>query len=179
VSSEQGRYQVRFDWGAPGAAAVGGDAHVIVWADALGEDPVPLQDLPGAAAVVRATLPTAKAVADWVMALQLALKARLAIAVIAAGSHRTDGSWRTAVEDLLAAGAVIDALGALGLDATSPEAAAAEAAYSGLRGATGHLITAAVTASELADRPSPAQGRVDPALGVEDVQVLRRHPDAD
>ena len=33
--SEQARYEVRFDWGASGAEAVGGDADVIVWVDAI------------------------------------------------------------------------------------------------------------------------------------------------
>ena len=70
---------------------------------------------------------------------------RAIVAVIAAGTD--DG--RFAVEDLLAAGAVVDALSTVGIDSTSPEAAAASAAYEGLRTATGHLLTASVTGQEL------------------------------
>ncbi len=53
------------------------------------------------------------------------------------------------VEDLLAAGAVVDALVATGIDHTSPEAAVACAAYTGLRRAVRHLVSAAEGASDL------------------------------
>jgi 2-phosphosulfolactate phosphatase len=70
--------------------------------------------------------------------------------VIAVGEPRADGSTRFAVEDLLAAGAVIDALADAGIDYCSPEAAAAGAAFTGLRNATGHLIGASASGRELA-----------------------------
>jgi phosphosulfolactate phosphohydrolase-like enzyme len=54
-----------------------------------------------------------------------------------------------AVEDLLAAGAVVEALAVLGIDAAPPEAAAAGAAYVGLRRATRHVLTASVGAGLL------------------------------
>jgi len=71
------------------------------------------------------------------------------VAVVAGGEVRDDETVRFSVEDLLAAGAVIDALGALGIDACSPEAAAASAAYTGLSRATRHLFTASSSGVEL------------------------------
>lgn len=156
---EQERYQVRFDWGADGAAAVGASADLLVWADAFLDDPPPR--LTTTASVVRTALPTAAAAAQHLLDLQHALGRRAMVAVIAAGARRGTG-LRFAVEDLLVAGAVIDALGALGIDATSPEAAAAQAAYTTLRGAVGHLMTAAVGAGEV---PQHLRA-VDPSLGV-------------
>lgn len=53
---------------------------------------------------------------------------------------RADGQF--AVEDFLAAGAVVDALAELGVDFSSPESAAACAAFTTLRRALAHLVTA-------------------------------------
>lgn len=53
---------------------------------------------------------------------------------------RPDGQF--AVEDFLAAGAIVDALASLGVDFASPEAAAACAAFTSLRRAVTHLVTA-------------------------------------
>jgi len=169
--TEQTRYQVRFDFGYEGAGAVGADADVIVWVDALGNAPVDLSLLPSNSAVIVTGLANAKAAADWVMAEQLRLEKRFATAVIAAGDDR-DGSWRYAVEDHLAAGAVVDRLSELGLDATSPEAAAAEAAYRTLSRAVGHLMTASVSAINGADVPAAARALNAEALPT-DVTVLR------
>jgi 2-phosphosulfolactate phosphatase len=99
--------------------------------------------------VVAATLRNRTAVAEWIRDYQVAEGRRLGIAVIAAGERRSDGTLRFAVEDLLVAGAVVDALAALGIDHSSPEAAAACAAYLGLKRATTHLITASTSAQEL------------------------------
>ena len=169
--SEQSRYQVRFDFGFDGARAVGADADVIVWVDALGDQPPALGDLPSGAAVILTGLANARAAADWVMAEQLRLEKRFATAVIAAGAFRY-GSWRYAVEDHLAAGAVIDRLSELGLDATSPEAAAAEASYRTLSRAVGHLVTASVSVVEGMDAPAAARTINTEALPA-DVTVLR------
>jgi len=145
--TEQARYQVRFDLGIEGALAAGSDADVIVWARASGDgmDGL-LERLPATPAVIATALPTAFAAADWVLSEQLRLNRRFAIAVIAAGVSR-EGTWRYAVEDHLVAGAVISRLSELGLDATSPEAAAAEAAFLGLRRAVSHLMTATTSAT--------------------------------
>ena len=64
---------------------------------------------------------------------------------MAAGTD--DGGF--AVEDFLAAGAVIDALGDVGIDFVSPEAAVAGAAFAGLRNASLHLLSASVTGLSL------------------------------
>ena len=69
--------------------------------------------------------------------------------IVAAGETRTDETVRFAVEDLLTAGAVIDALGKIGIDACSPEAAAACAAYTGLERGIRHMFTASVSGGEL------------------------------
>lgn len=135
---------MRFDWGAAGAAAIAVDADAVVWVDELGEEAAP--DLPG---VVAGGIATAEAVARWSLARQEELGGRFRIAVVAAGAVQPDGSLRFAVEDLLGAGAVIEAIAALGIDHQSPEAAAAAAAYSGLQRALRHLVSASVSSREL------------------------------
>ena len=139
----QTSYQVRFDWGSSGAASVGIDADVVAWVDELGHEPAP-------EGVRVATMADAEQFARWCLARQEELGGRFRIAVVAAGATQVDGSLRFAVEDLLGAGAVIDALAELGIDHQSPEAAAAAAAYTGLRRATTHLINASVSAREIA-----------------------------
>jgi 2-phosphosulfolactate phosphatase len=99
--------------------------------------------------VVAASLRNRGAVARWILDYQRSLGRRVVVAIVAAGETRTDETVRFAVEDLLAAGAVVDALSTLGVDACSPEAAAACAAYTGLAGGIRHLITASVTAEHL------------------------------
>jgi 2-phosphosulfolactate phosphatase len=177
MTIEQAAYQVRFDWGLAGVEAVGADADVVVWVDAIATAPPP--DLPPAArgAAIDVDVRTSAAAARWLLALQEGLARRITIAVVAAGERRADGSSRCAVEDHLAAGSVISHLGALGIDATSPEAATAGAAYRHLERALGHLVSAGVTGRAAAVRP--AAFRVDEALGAEAVVVRRRHPDPD
>jgi hypothetical protein len=137
----QSSYQVRFDWGAAGAAAAGRDADAIVWVSQLLGSAGPAGCLPG-------TLERAGDLAGWALAQQQRAGGRFRIAVIAAGAPRDDGSLRFAVEDLLAAGAIIDAIGDAGIDHQSPEAAVAASAYRGLRTATRHLISASETSRE-------------------------------
>lgn len=141
----QSSYQVRFEWGAEGARAVADGAHAVVWVDELGAEEVPVLEVE----VVAGALRSADALARWSLERQAERGGRFVIAVVAAGVRQPDGSLRFAVEDLLAAGAVIDAIASLGIDHQSPEAAAAAAAYSGLRNATRHLVTASVSAREL------------------------------
>jgi hypothetical protein len=170
--TEQARYQVRFDLGIEGARAAGSEADVIVWAsacdDGLGEI---LERLPATPAVISTALPSAFAAADWVLSEQLRLKRRFAITVIAAGVWR-EGTWRYVVEDHLVAGAVIARLSELGLDATSPEAAAAEAACLGLRRAVSHLLTA--TTSAMGEGAVPEHLRsLNASATPDDVTVVR------
>ncbi|MET1042866.1 MAG: 2-phosphosulfolactate phosphatase [Microbacteriaceae bacterium] len=142
----QSQYQVRFEWGVSGAEAIGHDADALVWVDVLGVSSPPDVAIP----VVSAGLRNRRAVAEWVLAQQGDKGERFMVAIVAAGETWADGSSRFAVEDLLAAGAVIDALADLGIDYCSPEAAAASAAFTGLRNATGHLIGASSSGRSLA-----------------------------
>ncbi|WP_282838194.1 2-phosphosulfolactate phosphatase [Microbacterium flavum] len=100
-------------------------------------------------------LRNASAAARAALAEQTRRGARTSIAVIPAGElagRRPGAPLRFAVEDLLGAGAVVDALGALGIDHTAPDAAAAAEAFRGLRGATRHLLTASGSGQELVER---------------------------
>lgn len=134
----QDRFQVRFGWGAAAVAQVAEGAHVVVWCDALPTGAVvPLFE----GSVLLGTTGNAPATAAWILELQERLADRAVVAVIAAGTE--DGGF--AVEDFLAAGAVIDALATVGIDFTSPEAASACAAFAGLRNATVRLTSASVT----------------------------------
>lgn len=176
----QAKYQVRFDWAAEGARAIAEDADVVVWVDTLGDGTIaaPAPDLaliPGSGAVVAAGLTDAAAVAAWALAEQVRLGRRAMISLVAAGGTTTGGAPRFAVEDLLAAGAVVDALAALGIDYSSPEAAAACAAFTGLRGAVAHLLTASVSGQELvAAGSAPAEIAPSGRLGTVDaVRVVR------
>jgi 2-phosphosulfolactate phosphatase len=173
----QSQYQVRFDWGVAGAATVAADADVIVFVDVLRVGaPVDLvAELPGhAAAIVAGSLTNAAAVARWALEQQGGKGDRFMVAVVAAGETRPGGSMRFALEDLLGAGAVIDALAEVGIDYCSPESAAASAAFTGLRNATGHLVGASGSGRELAELGRRTE--VDEAIRVnssEEVMVLR------
>lgn len=184
AAHRQAKYQVRFDWAADGARAVAGDADIVIWVDTLGDGAIAaaapdLAAIPGAGAVVAAGLTNPAAVASWVLAEQVRLGRRAMVAVVAAGGSTASGSTRFAVEDLLAAGAVIDALAALGIDYSSPEAAAACAAFTGLRGAVAHLLTASASGQELvAAGVTPAEIAPAGRLGTVDaVEVLRAPAD--
>ncbi|MFT4211402.1 MAG: 2-phosphosulfolactate phosphatase [Microbacterium sp.] len=179
---DQSRYQVRFEWGAAGLARLA-PAEVVVVVDVLlgtttavdagaAGDEVPLASLDpalaevvaaaGDAVVLLASLRNASAVAREVLAEQERRAARTSIAVIAVG----DGP-RFAVEDQFGAGAVIDALTALGIDHTSPEAAGAGEAFHGLRRAMRHLLTASASGQELLDG-----GRRDEVLAAAEVDAV-------
>lgn len=177
AAHRQSTYQVRFDWAAEGALAVSADADVIVWVDALAavDGLGSLPGLPGAGVVLAAGLTDPSAVARWILDEQVRLGRRAVVAIVAAGGSTAGGGTRFAVEDLLAAGAVVDALAALGIDFSSPEAAAACAAFTGLRGAVAHLLSASVSARELV-AAGVAPGEIAPAGrldSVPDVRVLR------
>jgi len=196
-SFSQQTYQVRFEWGVEGADAVARDADVVVVVDVLtfttrvdlalasgsaAPDPGPdtaagalvarLADHRGT--VVAGSLRNAKAVAAWFLAQQDSRGERLSIAVIGAGDRRPDGSTRFAVEDLLGAGSIIEELAQLGIDANSPEAATAAAAFVGLRNATGHLLSASGSGRELSDAGSRDDVTLASKRNVSDlVPVLR------
>lgn len=178
---DQSTYQVRVEWGAAGLARLA-PADVVVVVDVLrfssrvtaqleaGADRVPLDaaahdvSLNGAAVaavaqrsgavVLLGCLRNASAVADAVLAEQHRRGARTSVAIIAAGERlgRDSDELRFAVEDQFGAGAIVEALGARGVDHTSPEAAAAGEAFRALRGALRHLLTASGSGRELIDR---------------------------
>ncbi|KQR53764.1 hypothetical protein ASF88_02610 [Leifsonia sp. Leaf336] len=177
AAHRQAKYQVRFDWAAAGAAAVATDADIVVWVDALTDEPVEAAaaQIPGAGAVVAAGLTDAPAVARWILDEQVRLGRRAMVALIAAGGTTAEGGTRFAVEDLLAAGAVVDALASVGIDYSSPEAAAACAAFTGLRGAVAHLLTASVSGQErIASGADAAELAGSGRLGTaSEVRVLR------
>lgn len=179
---DQQRYQVRHDWGVDGLRRLApADVVVVVdvlrysttVTDAVARGVHPALDaaahavsLNGAAVAAAAAasgatvllgcLRNARAVAGAVLDLQHRRAQRTSIAVIAAGelaARQPGAPLRFAVEDQLGAGAVIDALGGLGVDHTSPEAAAACEAFRGLRHALRHLLTASASGQELLQRP--------------------------
>src|SRR3954447_10041213 len=151
-------------------ARVGEDADVIVWVDVLG--PPVNAAWPPHADVVAADLHTASAAAAWVAARQEQLARRLTIAVVAAGHAELDGGY--AVEDHLGAGAFIAALGERGIDATSPDAAVADAAYRALRAAIGHLVSA--SAAGRAAGGGPAAYRVTGGPTTAEVRIIQERP---
>lgn len=139
----QSKYQVRFDWGRRGAERIAPGVHLLVWVDVLpGTGSLPHATVvglaPHRAAVLESGLVDASATARWILAEQERLGERAFIAVVAAGDAESGFS----ADDLLGAGAVIDALAALGIDDTSPEAAVAASAFGGLRRAVRHLTSA-------------------------------------
>ena len=80
-------------------------------------------------------LRNATAVARTVYAEQERRGARTSIAIVACGEltgRAADAHLRFAVEDQLGAGAIVDALGTLGIDHTSPEAAVAGESFRAL-----------------------------------------------
>jgi hypothetical protein len=176
---QQQKFQVRFDHGVPGAARVVAGAHVVVVVDVLdGHGLLSRTDVldrvaaladDGADLLTVTTASVADQVARHVLDRQARRGDRAVVAVVAAGSVDDDG-FRPAVEDQLAAGAVVDALAAAGVDFSSPEAALVCAAAVSLRRASSHLLTASVSAVELrsagrTDAVAAARGP-EQALGV-------------
>jgi hypothetical protein len=179
TAESQHRYQVRFDVGLDGARRIGESAHLLVWCDVLAAAPVPLDALPAHLQIIDSRFGATGAIAQQLLAVQAARGERTMVAVIAAGSPDSpspgSASQGIPIEDHLLAGAVVDALGAVGIDATSPEAAVAAAAFQGLRGAVGHLITASVGGQAFAAERGPeamraARGRWESS----DLLVVRR-----
>lgn len=123
----QSQYQVRFSIGDAGRRELD-DADILLIADELGGS--------------GETIATAGEAAARVLAEQTGRGARVSVAVVARGM---DGV-ALPVADLLAAGALIDALAEVGIDHCSPEAAVVAASYTGLRHATRHLVSASVSA---------------------------------
>lgn len=176
---DQSTYQVRVEWGVAGLARLA-PADIVVVVDVLrfsttvidaverGDDypldaaahaisingaPVAEAAADGGALVLLGGLRNASAVAAAVLAEQERRGARTSITVIAAGELSPGaGTLRFAVEDQLGAGAIVEALGALGIDHTSPDAAVAAESFRALRRAVKHLLTASGSGLELIGR---------------------------
>lgn len=176
---DQSSYQVRLDWGVDGLARLA-PSDIVVVVDVLRFSSTVIRALErgevfgldaaaralsiNGAAVARAAgatpaivmlggLRNAAAVAAAVLSVQEGWGARTSVAVIPCGelASRDAGSpLRFAVEDLLGAGAIVSALTDLGIDHSSPEAAAAGESFRALRGATRHLLGASGSGRELA-----------------------------
>lgn len=165
----------RMPWGAAPLARSAGGADANEGAVAVVERAVSLVPPP---LVLIGALRNASAVADAVLAAQHRRAARTSTAVIACGARvrgagEDPAAPRFAVEDLLGAGAIIDALGERALDHTSPEAAAACEAFRGLRGATRHLLTASGSGQELFARDGDdARDRILAAAAVDAVACV-------
>jgi 2-phosphosulfolactate phosphatase len=172
---EQEQYQVRFEWGAEGARAIGVGADVLVLVDVLSDGPGLVGSLDASQAViVEGSLRNCAAVARWALERQSGKGDRFAVAVVAAGEPRDGGETRFALEDLLGAGAIIDALASVGIDYCSPEAAGAAAAFTGLRNATRHLIGASTSGRAVALKDG--RGPIDFAIDMnssDEVPILR------
>lgn len=131
-------YQVHFGWGITALKKYLDSADVIVWVDVLGDTEFPdeLVSSTSSVQILFSNLEESYAVADWAVNYQLSQQRRLVFAVIGAGPADV------ALEDFLAAGAVIERLAQQGMDALSPEAAVANASFVSLEKAVGHLIAA-------------------------------------
>ena len=178
---DQSRYQVRLEWGMDGLARLA-PADIVVLVDVLGFSTGVIASLERAEASPRdAAYPTASAhgpamaeaaadsgalvllgalrnasaVAEAILAEQQRRGGRTSVAVIAAGERiggAEGAAVRFAVEDQLGAGAIVDALGALGIDHTSPDAAVASESFRALRRAATHLLTASGSGLDLIER---------------------------
>lgn len=169
---DQSTYQIRFEWGAR-ALRVLAPADVTVVVDALpGLRELDLGAVEGR--VVRAGLTDRSAVARWILERQHENGGRTSVNLVAAGEADSSGETRFAMEDHLAAGALIDALIGLGIDHVSPEAAVACASYEGLRRACGHLLTASTSGRLLTAQGREQEVRLAARVDTRDeVEVLR------
>ncbi|MCR2763204.1 2-phosphosulfolactate phosphatase [Microbacterium sp. zg.B48] len=196
---DQSTYQVRLDWGLEGLARLA-PADIVVVVDVLRFSTTVIRTLeteaafrldaattatsingaavaaaaaPSGAVVLLGALRNASAVAAAVYADQQRRGGRTSVNILAAGERTGRGAGSTvrfAVEDHLGAGAVIDALAALGLDHSSPEAAVAGEAFHALRRATRHLLTASGSGRELTGRGRGDE--VDAAAAVDAASVV-------
>lgn len=109
------------------------------------------------ATVVAASLRTARVVAEHLAAVLAAdPTGSAAVAVIACGERWPEDTLRPALEDLVGAGAVLDALAALvGDGALSPDARAAAAAYRGVSADLATTLGDTASGRELRDRGYP------------------------
>ena len=147
----QSTYQVRLGWGADGLTRLAESGMVVV-IDVLGsagglaaELAAEAAALPHGPAVFLGSLRNATATARAIVDEQVARGGRTSINLVLAGD---DGGF--SVEDFLAAGAIGDALSALGIDHSAPDVAVATEGFRPLTRALKHLLSASAAGIELA-----------------------------
>ena len=160
-------YQVISGWGPNALSSVAHSADVIIWVNALNlpEHAPELNDFPSSASVIECDLQSSFAAAQWAYEKQLQVGSRLLIAVLCADSAGVS------VPDFLGAGAVIERLAQLGLDALSPEAAVLNASYLKLSPVMSHLISASLSVRELQN--PKGSWAIDENADISSLTVLR------
>ncbi|MDA3146704.1 2-phosphosulfolactate phosphatase [Leucobacter sp. UCMA 4100] len=160
----QTTYQVRLGWGQQGLDQLASSGIVVI-VDAIG-DPAQLAASAKALAheptVFLATLRNPTATARAIYDEQLARGGRTSINLVLAGD---DGAF--AVDDYLAAGALADALTALGIDHSAPDVAVAAEGFRPLTRAVKHLVSASASGLALAEAAGTAAVREAAALDAE------------
>lgn len=176
-SRSQQTYQVRLGWGAEGLVRLAKSGIVVV-VDAIAADDAggsSIADrlaaeaaaLPHGPTVFVASLRNATATAKAVYDEQVARGGRTAINLVLAG----DESGGFAVEDYLAAGAIGDALSALGLDHSAPDVAVATEGFRPLTRALKHLLSASAAGLALTEAGRRTDVRAAAELDAEDQAV--------
>jgi len=146
----QSTYQVRLGWGAKALTQLA-EAQIVVIVDAIDATnraeglAAQAAALPHRPTVFLGSLRNATATARAVYDDQLARGDRTAINLVLAGDE-DDGF---AVEDYLAAGAIADALTALGIDHSAPDVAVATEGFRPLTRAVKHLFSASAAGASL------------------------------
>ncbi|MGI8394586.1 2-phosphosulfolactate phosphatase [Leucobacter sp. W1038] len=147
----QSTYQVRLGWGADALTRLA-ESGIVVVIDVLGPDDglaaelaAQAAALPHEPAVFLGSLRNATATAKAIVDEQVARGGRTSINLVLAGDN---GGF--SVEDFLAAGAIGDAISALGIDHSAPDVAVATEGFRPLTRALKHLISASAAGIELA-----------------------------
>ncbi|MGK0721545.1 2-phosphosulfolactate phosphatase [Leucobacter sp. W1478] len=147
----QSTYQVRLGWGAEGLTRLA-ESGIVVVIDVLGSAggsagvlAAQAAALPHVPTVFIGSLRNATATAKAIVNEQVTRGGRASINLVLAGDN---GDF--SVEDFLAAGAIGDALSALGIDHSAPDVAVATEGFRPLTRALKHLISASSAGIELA-----------------------------
>lgn len=160
-------YQVVCGWGPNALTKVAHSADVIIWVNSLNLPQYSghLDDFPPSTSVISCNLEASFAAAEWAYDKQMRVGRRLLIAVLCADSAGVS------VPDFLAAGAVIERLAQLGLDALSPEAAVLNASFLKLSPVMNQLVSASHAVRE-SESPT-GRWAIDENAGISSLTVLR------
>lgn len=179
IDASQSEFAYRFDWGTDGLRALAPHCDVLVIVDVLqlpspnGADLTVVATELAVPFVLAGSLRNATATARRALALA---GDEGAIGVVAAGERwgTPDGPLRPAVEDLLGAGAILQALdpsGAANAPGGSPDARAARAAFLDARPRLVESLRASPSGRELAARGCSDDVSTAAALDVTDLAV--------